>query len=373
MAYYLAPSLVSLRDEINRAHPRRDKTSDGWIGDTAHAARRSDHNPDYSSGGVVRAIDVDKDGIDTAKLLRIACACPSTEYVIWNRKIYTRSNGFRAQAYNGSNPHDKHMHISIRHTKTAEAARKWGYYGSSSSTSTPTKPPALTAAQITERTVNNIGDIVDDVIAGKYGTSEQWPARVKAAKYDVNVVKEGIERRRTSEEAARIAALSPAKIKARTESNIGDIVDRVLEGKYGTLPGRTAQLRAAGYDPATVEAAVDRRLDRIRAEKAKAAAAAAPKKSNVEIAREILAGEWGNNPQRSAKLLAAGYSPTAVQAEVVKLMEGRTVPPVRLTVSVLADQVIAGDWGDGDERLRRITAAGYDYEAVQAEVRKRLA
>src|SRR5690606_29069239 len=60
MSYYLAPSLVKLRDLINQNWPNRDKSSDGWIGDPSHQARKSDHNPDYSAGGVVRAIDVDE-------------------------------------------------------------------------------------------------------------------------------------------------------------------------------------------------------------------------------------------------------------------------------------------------------------------------
>ena len=35
-----------------------------------------------------------------------------------------------------------------------------------------------------------------------------------------------------------------------------------------------------------------------------------------------------------------------------------------------ADEVIAGKWGNGDERKQRLTAAGYDYDAVQAIVNK---
>lgn len=49
---------VTLRAQIDRKWPKRDKRSDGWIGDAAHRARQSDHNPD--SRGIVHAIDIDE-------------------------------------------------------------------------------------------------------------------------------------------------------------------------------------------------------------------------------------------------------------------------------------------------------------------------
>lgn len=54
-----------------------------------------------------------------------------------------------------------------------------------------------------------------------------------------------------------------------------------------------------------------------------------------------------------------------------------TAPETResllLPVSEVASQVIGGEWGNGTERVQRLTAAGYDYKAVQAEVNRQLA
>jgi len=118
--WYLAPSLVALRTEINRRWPNRNKSSDGAVGDTSHQARKSDHNPDWDSNGVVRATDTDKDGIDVQTLLNAVIGDHRVQYVIWNRHIYSRTYNWVKQAYNGSNPHTGHVHISIRHTKAAE-------------------------------------------------------------------------------------------------------------------------------------------------------------------------------------------------------------------------------------------------------------
>lgn len=128
-SYFLAPSLDELRTEINNKYPKRDKSSDGWIGDTSHAARPSDHNPDWSAGGLVRAIDVDNNGAVgeltplVKDVLAAAIGDPRVWYVIWNRKIYSRTYGWKPRAYTGTNPHDHHVHISILHTAAAAASR----------------------------------------------------------------------------------------------------------------------------------------------------------------------------------------------------------------------------------------------------------
>lgn len=45
---------------------------------------------------------------------------------------------------------------------------------------------------------------------------------------------------------------------------------------------------------------------------------------------------------------------------------------VTMPVSLVARQVIRGDYGNGDVRKRLLTEAGYNYEEVQAEVNKQL-
>ena len=46
MTWRLARALEQLRSQVNEKWPNRSKNSDGSIGDTSHAARPSDHNPD---------------------------------------------------------------------------------------------------------------------------------------------------------------------------------------------------------------------------------------------------------------------------------------------------------------------------------------
>lgn len=47
---------------------------------------------------------------------------------------------------------------------------------------------------------------------------------------------------------------------------------------------------------------------------------------------------------------------------------GEAVPEETKTVDELAQEVLDGKWGNGDVRKQRLTASGYDYNAVQAKV-----
>lgn len=142
----LIASLDKLRSEYNEIAPNRDKSSDGWIGDSGHQSGSSDHNPD-ESGNVpihdadsideVHAIDVDEDlkmdgepsMMDTKNHILDRCRDGKEKrlrYMIYERKIYSASNGWREDSYSGSNPHDKHIHYSASYeTKYESDTSSW--------------------------------------------------------------------------------------------------------------------------------------------------------------------------------------------------------------------------------------------------------
>lgn len=93
---------------------------------------------------------------------------------------------------------------------------------------------------------------------------------------------------------------------------------------------------------------------------------AAPKKTDKEIAVEVLAGKWGNGAERKKKLEAAGYRYNDIQKLVNKLV----MATKKKSATELAKEVIAGKWGNGEARKSKLTAAGYDYAAIQSEVNK---
>lgn len=155
---YLALSLVKLYDQINAAYPHRDRLGgpDGSIGDESHQATASDHNP--NSRGAVRAMDITHDpsgGFDSyafAEHLRNT-RDKRIRYVISNRRIFgdegyaadNRAKAWTWAPYNGANPHDHHIHISVdKDEATYDDQSPWDVtFSSSSTTPTPFREPVL--------------------------------------------------------------------------------------------------------------------------------------------------------------------------------------------------------------------------------------
>lgn len=101
-----------------------------------------------------------------------------------------------------------------------------------------------------------------------------------------------------------------------------------------------------------------------------------PRKSNTQICAEVWQGKWGSGDDRKRRLKAAGYDPEVIQNLVNKGVGKNVLPPAassnRKSNSQIADEVIAGKWGNGPERRRRLAKAGYNPTTIQNLVNQKL-
>ena len=111
---------VQLRDQVDTWFPDRCvKSPEGWLGDSRHSARKSDHNPDRF--GWVRGLDLNSrlESSDSlapylADQIRIAAKSdPRISYVIFNGRICSKILNWKWRKYKGINPHKRHIHISF--------------------------------------------------------------------------------------------------------------------------------------------------------------------------------------------------------------------------------------------------------------------
>lgn len=130
--------------QLDAAFPDRDGP-DGWIGDAAHRARTSGHNPDDTPGSrpawdgdpdnlaEVRAVDVKRrlgagvDGQDLVDhLTRLPGLSGVIRYLIHAGRIYHARTGFRPQPHDGA-PHDEHVHVEFAWSQAADQNTTFDY------------------------------------------------------------------------------------------------------------------------------------------------------------------------------------------------------------------------------------------------------
>lgn len=133
---------------------------------------------------------------------------------------------------------------------------------------------------------------------------------------------------------------TPSQPASPTGSTL-DLVVGVMQGEYGNGDARKAAL-GSRYDE------VQDMINHISSA------------SVSTLASEVKSGKYGNGETRKIAL-GSRYD------EVQKIVNGSSK-----SVSAIADEVIAGKWGNGNDRKNKLQAAGYDYNAVQAEVNKKL-
>lgn len=159
---------------------------------------------------------------------------------------------------------------------------------------------------------------------------------------------------------------APAPTPSTGKSN-EELADEVIAGKWGNGEDRKNRLTQAGYNYSAIQSIVNQKLS---------GGSSTPKsnlKSNETIADEVIKGAWGNGHERRDRLTAAGYNYSEIQAIVNrKLGYGSAPASNKKSNETIANEVIRGDWGNGQDRKNRLTAAGYDYSAIQAIVNRKL-
>ncbi|WP_449460720.1 N-acetylmuramoyl-L-alanine amidase [Streptococcus suis] len=149
-----------------------------------------------------------------------------------------------------------------------------------------------------------------------------------------------------------------------SNASLDDVAGQVINGRFGNGEERKQKLRSAGYDPVQVQ-------NRVNALLGKTPAPQSTLKSVDEVAQEVLNGKWGNGNQRKSALIGAGYDYDKVQTKVNELVSGKSTPSLK-PIEVVAREVINGRWGNGQDRKNRLTQAGYDYYKVQQKVNELL-
>lgn len=165
-------------------------------------------------------------------------------------------------------------------------------------------------------------------------------------------------------------------LRPKNQTNILDlkpvetVADEVIQGLWGNGEERKEKLKLYGYDPVIVQAKVNEIL-----ESQKPQEDPKPKKININsYARKVINGDFGNGEERVNNLKAQGLTEEQiknVQDKVNEILNNQ--PQIELKSNEeIAKEVIAGLWGNGEERYKKLTEAGYNYDNVQAIVNEML-
>jgi hypothetical protein len=107
------PAAIAVLRQATAIKPSRKKASDGLLPSAAHINQNpnSDHNTGY-------AVDLTHDklgGIDCHNIFEELKADKRVKYLIFQGKIWSSDRASEGDRdYDGSNKHNKHLHISIK-------------------------------------------------------------------------------------------------------------------------------------------------------------------------------------------------------------------------------------------------------------------
>lgn len=144
--------------------------------------------------------------------------------------------------------------------------------------------------------------------------------------------------------------------------SVDEVAQEILQGLWGNGQERFDKLENAGYDAHAVQDRVNSLLNGGNAN------------SDLDtVANEVLQGLWGNGQERFDNLTNAGYNAQVVQNRVNAILNDETPSnSASSDLDSVAQEVLQGLWGNGQERFDNLTNAGYDAQAVQNRVNELL-
>ena len=106
------PAALAVLRQATALKPKRKKASDGLLPSAAH--RKQNPNSDHNTGLAVDLTHDPDNGIDCVEIFQKLKEDKRVAYLIFKGKIWSRQYAKQGdRRYTGSNPHNKHLHISI--------------------------------------------------------------------------------------------------------------------------------------------------------------------------------------------------------------------------------------------------------------------
>ena len=168
----------------------------------------------------------------------------------------------------------------------------------------------------------------------------------------------------TTQETAVTTTKSSVNTSDRGKSN-ETVAQEVLQGLWGNGQDRYDNLTNAGYDADYIQDLVNSMLNGD-------STGDSTSTGLDSVAQEVLQGLWGNGQERYDNLTNAGYDAQAVQERVNSILSGGYEQTSNTNIDAVAQEVLQGLWGNGQERFDNLTNAGYDAQAVQNRVNELL-
>ena len=106
------PAAVAVLRQATALKPLRKKISDGLLPSVAH--RKASPDSDHNTGLAVDLTHDPKNGIDCEEIFEKLKDDKRVKYLIFARQIWSKDKASLGnRPYTGSNPHTKHLHVSI--------------------------------------------------------------------------------------------------------------------------------------------------------------------------------------------------------------------------------------------------------------------